>query len=345
MPKKWNPDASPSEKLLSLYAMLLFSGREASLSDLSRDLNCSKQAVLRLIDKLEASPFGKLMRVKRGREAVYHLDRPKLPKISLNAEGLHQLSLCRDFILHLLPETIRKQVDATLQQASAYLPEGENSGTDTVFAHSMFKGRIDYTPFQDMLQTLMQAIRERKICSVRYKSARNTGIKEFGYAPMRLIAFHETIYCNGWVMEGRRAKYEKPTPLALHRLSGVTPTARGGKHLPEPPAEHGETFGVMDQELFTAKIRFSSKAAAYVAEREWSEKQKIVRHRDGGVTLTLHARSPAELTAWILGFGDAAEALAPKWLRENMAEQAAALIARYGQGKRTERGGHDAEEQ
>jgi predicted DNA-binding transcriptional regulator YafY len=336
MPKKWNPDASPSEKLLALYAMLLFSGREASLSDLSRGLNCSKQVVLRLIDKLEASPFGKLMRVKRGREAVYHLDRPKLPKISLNAEGLHQLALCRDFILHLLPEAMRKQVDATLQQASAYLPEGEASGMDTVFAQSMFKGRINYTPFQDMLQILMQAIRERKICAVRYISAQNMEIKEFAYAPMRLIAFHEAIYCNGWVMDGRRAKYEKPTPLAVHRLNGVTPTARSGKHLPEPPAEHGEIFGMMDKELFTAKIHFSSKAATYVVERKWSEKQKIVRHRDGGVTLTLQARSPAELTAWILGFGDAAEALSPKWLREDMAEQAAALVARYGQGEKTE---------
>ncbi|MDR3357250.1 MAG: WYL domain-containing protein [Desulfovibrio sp.] len=332
MPKKWNSDASPAEKLLSLYAMLLFTGREASLSDLSRDLNCSKQVVLRLIDKLEASPFGKLMRVKRGREAVYHLDRPKLPKISLNAEGLQQLALCRDFILHLLPEAMRKQVDATLQQASAYLPAGENSGMDTVFAQSMFKGRINYTPFQDMLQTLMQAIRERKICAVRYQSTSSTESREFEYAPMRLIAFHETIYCNGWVMEGRRAKYEKPTPLALHRLRGVTPTARSGKHLPEPPAEHGENFGVMDMELFTAKIRFSPKAAIYVAEREWSENQKIVRHRDCGITLTLQARSPVELTAWVLGFGDAAEALSPKWLRESMAEQAAALAALYGTG-------------
>jgi predicted DNA-binding transcriptional regulator YafY len=145
-------------------------------------------------------------------------------------------------------------------------------------------------------------------------------------------------------MEGSRVKYEKPTPLALHRLSGVTPTTRSGKHLPEPPAEHGESFGVMDKEVFTAKIRFAQKAAAYVAEREWSKGQKIVMHRDGGVTLTLQARSPVELTAWILGFGDAAEALSPKWLREDMAEQAAALAARYGQGKRTERGGHDAEE-
>jgi predicted DNA-binding transcriptional regulator YafY len=331
MPKKWNPDASPSEKLLALYAMLLFSGREASLSDLSRDLNCSKQVVLRLIDKLEASPFGKLMRVKRGREAVYHLDRPRLPKISLNAEGLHQLAMCRDFILHLLPETMRKQMDATLQQASAYLPEGEDPGMGTVFAQSMFKGRINYTPFQDMLQTLTQAIRERKICAVRYNSGTET--RAFEYAPVRLIAFHESIYCNGWVMDGRRAKYEKPTSLAVHRLSGVTSTARSGKHLPEPPAEHGETFGVMDQELFTAKIHFSPKAATYVAEREWSKKQKIVRHRDGGVTLTLQARSPAELTAWVLGFGDAAEALSPKWLREDMAEQTAALAARYGQGK------------
>jgi len=66
-----------------------------------------------------------------------------------------------------------------------------------------------------------------------------------------------------------------------------------------------------------------------VAEREWSEGQKIVVHKDGGMTLTMTARSPAEIISWVLSFDEAAELLAPKHLRKAVAEKLRALAARY----------------
>ena len=160
MGRKWNQDATPSEKLLSLYTLLLIKGKEVSLSELSHELKCSKQSISRLIDQLEASRYGKLLRDKRGKEAVYSLARPKkLPMLNFNAEGLYQLALCRDFMIHLLPDSIRKSVDATLKQASAFLIEEESKDFFALEGQSYVKGHIDYTPFQKMLQTLTQAIK------------------------------------------------------------------------------------------------------------------------------------------------------------------------------------------
>jgi len=45
--EKMDSRRRPAEKMLTLYTMLLFTGMEASLSELSRELNCSKQAVWR----------------------------------------------------------------------------------------------------------------------------------------------------------------------------------------------------------------------------------------------------------------------------------------------------------
>jgi predicted DNA-binding transcriptional regulator YafY len=332
MPKKKN-DAKPSEKLLSLFTRLLFDGREASLKQLSSDLDCSKQTVMRLIDQMEASKYGKLLYVKRGREAFYQLDRPKsLPKISLNAEGLYQLALCRDFLLHLLPESMRKSMEATLQQASAFLPENDSSNISDTFGTSFYKGRIDYTPYQDMLQTMIQGIRKHKVCAVRYKSARNKEAKDFAYAPKRLVAFRETIYIHGWIVteEGKvQAKHDTSNTLALHRLKKVEIAERGAEHLPEPVDGNSGAFGMVDNEPFTAKINFAESVATYVAEREWSTGQKIKAHKDGRITLTLAARSSLEFIAWILSFGDTAEVLSPKWLRDKVADKVNTLAALY----------------
>jgi predicted DNA-binding transcriptional regulator YafY len=274
---------------------------------------------MRLIDQLEASNYGKLRHIKKGREAFYQLDRPKhLPKISLNAEGLYQLALCRDFLLHLLPDAMRKSMDATLLQAATFLSEDEVGDLSDSFGQSIAKGRIDYTPFQDMLQSLMQGIREHKVCTVRCKSALHKEVRDFEYAPMRLIAYHEAIHVIGWTVTEKgavQARFESPTTLALQRLQKVSITQRYSGCLPAPN-EGGGTFGLIKSTSFTAIIRFNESAAAYVAEREWSVGQKIVVHKNGDLTLTLTASNSAEFTSWILSFGDDAEILSPKWLRE-----------------------------
>lgn len=342
MGKKWNPDAKPSEKLLSMYTMLLFSGREASLSELSAELDCSKQAVLRLINQLEASRFGKLLHAKRGRESVYRLDRPKnLPKLSLNAEGLHQLALCRDFMLHLLPDSMRKVVDSTLQQALAYLPEDEAAGgaPDDMpsIGKSFAKGRIDYSPFQEMLQSVIKGIRQHKICAIEYKSSIHGETKSFDFAPKRLVAYRESIHIHGWIVseKGTAAPiFEKSTNLALHRLQKVAVTRRNAAHIPDVEEEHKGAFGLMEDAPFPVRVKFSPAAATYVAEREWSADQKATVHKDGSVTLAMTARSSLEVIAWVMSFADAAELLSPKWLRKELAEHVQALAAKYAQGEK-----------
>jgi predicted DNA-binding transcriptional regulator YafY len=82
------------------------------------------------------------------------------------------------------------------------------------------------------------------------------------------------------------------------------------------------------------RVKFSSVAATYVAEREWSEDQKVTTHKDGSITLAMTARSPAEVISWVLSFADAAELLSPKRLRDDLAGLAATLAARYEKSKK-----------
>ena len=331
MGRKWNQDATPSEKLLSLYTLLLVKGKEVSLSELSRELKCSKQSISRLIDQLEASRYGKLLRDKRGKEAVYSLDRPKkLPTLSLSAEGLYQLALCRDFMIHLLPDSIRKSVDATLKQASAFLPEEENEGFFAPEGQSYVKGHIDYTPFQKMLQTLTQAIKTHRVCSVQYQSSLRGDTRTFLYAPKRLLAYHETLRFVGWIVtpEGK-ALHDEPAVFLLHRMKEVTLTRTSAPHLPDPKDESKDAFGLIADEPFTVTVRFDPFSATYAAERTWSSNQKIEHNDDGGVTLTMTARSGVEVVSWILSFGDTAEILSPAWLREEIAKKIRATVTKY----------------
>lgn len=332
MGKKWNTDLKPAQQLLSLYHVLVFGRKEISLTELSKELGCSKQSVRRLVDQLEDSCLGRVLCNKRGREAVYSMDRPRTrARLTLDADGLRQLMLCRDFMRRLLPESMRQKMDSALDQASAYMPEGDEDLLS--LGVSLSKGRIDYSPFQDILQTAMDAIRKQSVCEVTYSSSRpEKGEESFDFAPKRLVSYREVIYIRGWAVtaSGRpQIQGDSPRLLALQRVKSLTITRRGGDHLPDATDEAPGAFGVMDGEPFQARIRFSPEAAAYVSERRWSEEQVVTRRRDGGVTLRLTARSRPELISWILGFGDAAEALSPKWLRDELGQKTALLSERY----------------
>jgi predicted DNA-binding transcriptional regulator YafY len=183
-----------------------------------------------------------------------------------------------------------------------------------------------------MLQCLIKAIRERLVCSVSYTSALRGEAKQFAYAPGRLTAFHEALYVDGWVVSGAgkvQVRYDSPTTLAVHRLQTVRITRRSGAHLPEISEADSGAFGLMSVDCFTAKILFSAEASTYVAEREWSEGQKIVMHKDGTMTLTMNVRSREEFLSWILSFGDAAQVMAPGRLRVETAKRVAAVSALY----------------
>jgi len=55
MPEKLSPYKSYGEKLISLFARLMFSGQSHSLAELSKMLKCSKQTILRLVNDIRKS--------------------------------------------------------------------------------------------------------------------------------------------------------------------------------------------------------------------------------------------------------------------------------------------------
>lgn len=203
MGKKWS-ESRPAEKMLSLYTLLLTSSQPVRLTELSRLLNCAKQSVTRLIDQLESSHFGKIVRHQLGRQVAYSLDRLRhRPCTSLDAEGLRQLALCRELLLHFLPGDMHRVMRDSLHQAAALLPDTESLPPGGIGGR-LSKGHIDYGPFAATLDCLTGAMRERQICTVSYRAALHRQEKTWQYAPLRLLAYRESLLVQGWSrMKGR----------------------------------------------------------------------------------------------------------------------------------------------
>ena len=333
MPKKWDQDGTPSGKVLELFTTLLFNNRAFSLKDLTSEnrLNMSKASVLRLIKQLERSRVCNIQREQRGREAFFRLERSAPIPISFNAEGLAQLALCREFLTNFLPEAMHKDIQASLDQMAAHLPHDCLDITSGI-GSTISKGRIDYTPFQAMIATLIQAIRENRVCVVRYRAALGGKEKEYDFAPKRLLAYRESLYAEGWRVTDKGAVeilHESSLRLAVHRLKECVLTRRTSEKLPDVPPPSTEGFGIMKGEPFTVAVRFDASAATYVAERRWSDVQRVEQHADGSITLHTQMFNVPECIAWILSFGKTAEVLEPDWLRRDIKETISVMQGKY----------------
>lgn len=331
MSEKWS-DSRPAEKLLALYTILLVSPEPMSLTLLSKKLDCSKQTVSRLVDQLESSKFGKVIKNRQGKQSIYSLEKPRRqPAVSLNAEGLAQLALCREFLLRLLPPSMSRQMETSLRQASAYLPENSDAMTDGIGA-SLVKGRIDYRPYENFINTIMKAIAGKKICSVGYRAKRHKEEKNYDFAPVRLIAFHESIFAHGYIVSETgtpRPLYENPNLLALHRFTKCALTRRKADKIPDELPSQSSFLCIMTGEPFDIAVKFSPASATYAAERQWSLDQTIEDLPDGSIILRTKAVNTYECLSWLLSFGDSAEILEPAWLRKHVAEKITAMLGMY----------------
>ena len=104
MAEKINIYRSYGEKLISLFAKLLFSKESHSLTSLARMLNCSKQTVLRLVGDIQRAYGVDIDERVRGNQKYYQLTTRKdiQPAFRLTEREMQVLYMCRAFTEHLI---------------------------------------------------------------------------------------------------------------------------------------------------------------------------------------------------------------------------------------------------
>jgi proteasome accessory factor B len=76
-------------------------------------------------------------------------------------------------------------------------------------------------------------------------------------------------------------------------------------------------------------VRFQPLVAGNVAEVVWHPTQRLVWNADGSLDFHATVSGVQEVSWWVLGYGDQAEALAPAALRELIAQKSERMAAIY----------------
>lgn len=278
-----------------------------------------------LLSQLEASGYGKLAEPeRRGKEDYYKLDVKEVGILNVGAKELAQLALCRNMLMHLLPP-------------NAALPgmrQEKERDASSDFSSILYKGYIDYAPFENQYRLLLQAIQKKLVCKLTYRKSIFHAPRELHFAPMRLVSYHETIAVIGWEVSahGRvKSLYKNWLWLYLQRCLKVELTKRNANSLEEIDFQSGQDtgFGIMDFGEFNVKLLFYTQTSEYIRERYWSCDQKITLTEDKNLLLEMTVRSEPEIVSWILSFGPNVKVLEPVWLREEVLDRVREILESY----------------
>jgi len=333
MPEKIDYYRSYGQKLISLFAKLLFTQRSHSLIELSRMLGCSKQTVMRLVEDIRRSYGVDVEESIKGRRKYYRLKRlpSARPAINLTENEINALYMCKTFSEHLLGREFFEEATRALEKSLAYI-ESEKPLASEHLA-SLKAGSIDYSPCQDALRSLIEAMHSRQICKIRYKSIMADRAKTFYVKPFKIFSYKDTLYLHAHLARVPGKPYREPefNPLlAVHRLKKVTAT----KRLFSIPKNYDfekaftQNFGVIKDDSFKVEVEFTGWAARYVVERSWSPDQKIKRN-NGKTVLTFSASSEPEVISWLMSFGDEAKLTNPPFLVTKAKEQIQKTVTNY----------------
>ncbi len=332
MPRKIDDSRSYGQKLIRLFALLLFTGNERSLGDLANELGCTKQSVLRLVDDIQMAYNLDIEVTKRQKQSYYRLKKNgrNLPSLPVTESELTSLYLCQAFASHLLGDHFLDETHQALLKSRTTLPK--ECTFDSKYFDSISKGTIDYSAQQQNLTKIIEALETHRQCKVTYR-AWNREAKTYHIMPLKLFAYQNTLYLHAKKMKrGHRSPEENYDPLlAIHRFVSVEVSDWPFTY----PDDYDfnkvfkQSFGLMQDECFRLQIKFSAWAATYVAERTWSHDQTILSHDNDELVIEVSASSIPEVVSWILSFGEHAQVLEPDWLIDEVKASLTRTIANY----------------
>lgn len=138
---------------------------------------------------------------------------------------------------------------------------------------------------------------------------------------------------NLWYLVGLDVGRVGLRTFALPRITAVRVLDHGFARPPDftPEKFFSSALGVLvGTGDHAVRVRFAPAVADHIRERVWHESQEMRDLPDGRLELSLRLGALAEVTRWLLSWGEHAEVLEPAELRERIHAAARAILAREG---------------
>jgi predicted DNA-binding transcriptional regulator YafY len=242
----------------------------------------------------------------------------QLPPVELSQREVFAFAVGRKLLAAFRGTPLESSMQSALAKVSEAL-EGTVTLDPAALTEWVSVVGEDYVRQDPATWTTMAGHIERgaEVCIVYQRF--DGSVRNYTLKPYHLLAYH-----GNWYVLGVAQEKDEVATFALSRVRSVHPT---GQHFTVPKcfdavAHVAKGFGIVQGgRPFKVRLRFSPKVAVYVAERIWHRSQRISRRKDGSIELCMETSGWQELVRWVLSWMPDVKVLAPKSLRNRIAEK------------------------
>jgi len=316
------------DRIYSMDRILRNARYPVSRDNLQDRLECSRATVNRIIRDMR-NYFSAPIEFDRERSGYFYAkmgEHPfELPGLWFNASELYALLTVQRLLTEVQPGLLEGHLSPLLNRIEQILQSQHMGGGEVnrrIRILGMAARRIDPVNFQSVAGALLRRNRMELVYHSRSKNEITTRI----VSPQRLVHYRDNWYLDVWDHKKRALR-----SFSVDRIKNVLVLRKPAKELPDKSldAHYATAYGIFaGKPKQKAVLKFTPESARWVSEEIWHPKQKGC-FEGGCYLLTVPYSNSRELIMDILKHGSGVEVIAPKCLREEVADCLGAAMKQY----------------
>ncbi len=293
---------------------------EVSRATLKRDLEYLRSRMKTPIDyDRDAGGY----RIRKGAGAAARVE---FPGLWFNASEAAALLTMQHLLAGLQPGLLARHIEPLRERLRSLLESADHS-----FREVERRVRIIHlgrrAPQPRFFEVAASALLNRRRLKIDYYARASDALSTREVSPQRLVCYRENWYLDAWC--------HLREDLRSFSLDGIRKAAlldTAAKNVADRDLDEllGAGYGIFSgKKTAWAKLRFSPRAARWVAAEDWHPRQKSLTEADGTYVLEVPYSAEQELVMDILRYGPDCEVLAPPALRASVKKALAGALSNY----------------
>ncbi len=288
----------------------------ATVDELAEECGVTRRTIYRDLDAIRDAGYPLISDPEDDGRMLYSFitGYKKLPPITFSLEELMTLYLCRGQLGFLSGTPFQDDLDAIFGRIRSSLPPRSVAHLERIAetATPKFQGERDYAAKKELLKELRRALLYQYRIDLSYTPARRD-TETYRFDPYTLLFYEGALYLGGYAHNRDALRL-----FLIDRIEQVT-VLNERFEVPEDFSADDLTrtsFGLIDEEHQTIKVRFGAEISHLIRERTWHPSQKLEEKVDGSLILTFAASGEKEILAWLYSYLPHVQVLEPEGLRK-----------------------------